>query len=342
MSDDQRERATTPPRLAMIISATLLGGMIAAVGIIGAQALEVPLTRSAQAALENAGISGVAVRFEGREAFLSPAGATAGQLRDAERVIEAVDGVRWATILPADSSASPPNLVVREGADGEVVVTGLAGTAAAASAIQDAALATFGPGTSAVITVEDGTAVPSWSGSEQQLFAALAQVHGIEFTLDADGAHVAGEAADPAAVVEQLESALGTIPLVSALVAAGPTDEEAAAIDGTVIRFVADSVTLDAAAREQVASLADALRRFPTIGVTLTGHIAIPVGTEADAVAFSLQRAQSVADALVADGIEASRIETVGAGSSQPVGDNATEAGAAANRRVTVFLMEAG
>ena len=34
------------------------------------------------------------------------------------------------------------------------------------------------------------------------------------------------------------------------------------------------------------------------------------------------------------------RIELAGAGSSQPVGDNATADGAAANRRVTVLIME--
>ena len=339
--DEERERVTTPPRLAMIITATLLGGMIAAVGVIGANALEPPLAHAAESALDQAGISGVAVRFDGREAFLTPAGATAGQLQDAKRVVEAIDGVRWATIVRADSSAPPPTLVVLQNSDGDVIVNGLAGTAAEASAIQDAAQSAFGPGTVAEVTVQDGAAVPSWSGSEPELFAALVQVSRIEFALDADGAHVAGEAADPAAVVEQLEAALGTIPLVSTLQQAGPTDEEAAAIDGTVIRFVADSVTLDATARSQVAGLADALRRFPTIGVTLTGHIAIPVSTEADAVAFSRQRAQSVADALIADGIDAERIDIVGAGSSQPVGDNSTQAGAAANRRVTVLIMEA-
>ena len=68
--------------------------------------------------------------------------------------------------------------------------------------------------------------------------------------------------------------------------------------------------------------------------------IAIPVGTEDDAIAFSLQRAQAVADALIADGIAPERIALAGAGSSQPVGDNATAEGAAANRRVTVLIME--
>jgi outer membrane protein OmpA-like peptidoglycan-associated protein len=312
--------------------------MMAAVGIVGANSLEAPLTAAAQDALRDAGITGVDVRFDGREAYLTPSGATAAQLADAERVVGSVDGVRWVTVGRADPSAPQANLNVMLGTDGEVVVNGLAGTASEASAIQDAAQAAFGPGTVAEITVRDGVAIPAWTGTEPDLFAALAQVAEVQFLLTAEGASIAGEAADPVGVAQQLQTLLGPIPLTSTVTQAGPTDDERAAIDGTVIRFTADSVTLDKAARTKVAELADALRRFPTIGVTLTGHIAIPVGTEAAAIAFSTQRAQAVAEALIADGIDADRIEVVGAGSSQPVGDNSTPAGAAANRRVTVLI----
>lgn len=337
---DETARATGASRLALVITTTLLGGMIAAVGVIGSNALEPKLTDAAQSALRDAGITGVDLRFDGREAFLVSAGASPAQLAAAERVVEAVDGVRWATIVRADPSATQPTLTVQHDADGNAIVSGLVGTAAEASVIQDAAVAAFGPGTVAEVTVEGGVAVAQWSGSVSSLFAALAQVDQIDFLLTADGAHLAGEAVDPAAATEQAETALAGIPLVSTLVQAGPSIEESAAINGTVIRFVADSVTLDATARSQIADLAAALRRFSTIGVALTGHIAIRVGTEDDAIAFSAQRAQAVADALIADGIGAERIEVVGAGSSQPAGDNATESGAAANRRVTVLIME--
>lgn len=340
MSDGDRARATTPPRLAMIITATLLGGMIAAVAVVGANALEPRLTQAAEAALRDADIAGVAVRFDGREAFLTSSSATPAQLLAAERVVEGVEGVRWATVSRSGPAAAPATLTVLEDPAGNVVVEGTAGTAAEASAIQDAAVSAFGPGTVAQITVTDGVAVPSWSGSEPELFAGLVQVDHVAFTLEADGAQLAGEAADPQAVTAQVEAALDPVPLVSSLEPAGPTPDEAAVINTTVIRFVADSVTLDATARQQVADLADALRRFPAIGVELTGHIAIPVGTEADAIAFSAQRAQAVADALVTEGIAADRIAIEGAGSSRPVGDNATADGAAANRRVTVLIME--
>jgi outer membrane protein OmpA-like peptidoglycan-associated protein len=339
MSDDDRTRATTPPRLGVIITATLLGGMIAAVGLIGANALEPRLTDSAEDALRDAGISGVDVRFDGREAFLTAAGATAAQISEAERIVEGLNGVRWVTVIEPEQ-ATQPTVSVQQGAAGVVTVTGTVGTAAQASAIQDAAVAAFGPGTVAEIEVVDGVVVAPWAENSAELFPALAQVGALDFTLAADGATLTGTAADPDAVQQAVAAAIAPVPLIATLEQSGPTADEAAVINTTVILFVADSVTLDAEARTRVAGLADALRRFPTIGVTLTGHIAIPVGTEDDAIAFSLQRAQAVADALIADGIGAERIETAGAGSSQPVGDNATGDGAAANRRVTVLIME--
>jgi outer membrane protein OmpA-like peptidoglycan-associated protein len=338
MSDDERARVTTPPRLAVIITATLLGGMIAAVAVVGSAAVEAPLTTAAREALRDAGVTGVSVRFDGREALLSSDGDPEADLSTAVRVVSTLDGVRWATVESPRDDAPRAILSVEESADGAITVTGTVGTAAEASAVQDAARAAFGPGATASLTVRDGVAVPTWSTSVSALFTALAQVDGVRFTLDPSGARVGGTASDPARVTGLLDAALGDIPLTAALERSGPTAEQAAAIDGTVIRFAADSVTLDGAARAEVARLADALRPFPEIGVALTGHVAIPVGTEADAIAFSLRRAQSVADALIADGIDASRIDIVGAGSSQPVGDNATAAGAAANRRVTVLI----
>jgi outer membrane protein OmpA-like peptidoglycan-associated protein len=323
----------------VIITATLLGGMIAAVGLIGSDSLEPELTAAAETALHDAGISRVDVRFDGREAVLTSTGATPAQLAQAERVVEAVAGVRWATIEQPEEVPAP-TLTVTQGADGVVTVTGTVGSAAQASALQDAAVAAFGPGTVAEVNVVDGVPTASWTQNAGDLFAGLAQIGELDFGIDADGAMLTGASADPAAAEQAVSAAVAPLPLTVALQQSGPTPEEAAVINGTIIRFAPDSVTLDAEARQKAADLADALRRFPDIGVTLTGHIAIPVGTEDDAIAFSLRRAQAVADALVADGIAADRIELAGAGSSQPVGDNGTAEGAAANRRVTVLIME--
>ena len=338
MIDADRERATTPPRLALIITATLLGGMIAAVGVVGANSLEPKLTDAANAALRDAALTDVEVRFDGREAFLTPNGASPAELTRAEQVVEAVDGVRWATILtPADGVS--PTLAVQTGVDGVVTVAGTVGSAEEAIAVQDAALAAFGPGTLTDVKIDE--VVPaSWIDDVATVLAPLADVHGVAFALEQEGATLAGAAADPSAITAAVEAALDGIPLTSELTEYGPTEGETATINGTVILFVADSVRLSGRARAQVADLAALLVRYPDVDVRITGHIAIPVGTEADAVAFSTRRAQAVVDALVDAGVDAGRLEVVGAGSSEPVGDNSTAEGAASNRRVTVLIME--
>lgn len=53
---------------------------------------------------------------------------------------------------------------------------------------------------------------------------------------------------------------------------------------------------------------------------------------------LSLRRAQAVRDWLIKKGIPEKRIETEGFGEEQPIGDNLTDAGRAANRRVQIVL----
>ncbi len=54
---------------------------------------------------------------------------------------------------------------------------------------------------------------------------------------------------------------------------------------------------------------------------------------------LSEQRARAVADALIAAGVPAERLAARGFGSNRPVGDNSTEAGRAANRRIGYEVM---
>ncbi|HEX7827844.1 MAG TPA: hypothetical protein VF477_23335, partial [Mycobacterium sp.] len=101
------ESTPDPRRLALTITATLLGGMIAVVAVIGSESLEPRLTANARAELTEAGFGGVDVRFDGREAFISSATASEAQLLAAERVVERVEGVRWVTIVAASEGATP-------------------------------------------------------------------------------------------------------------------------------------------------------------------------------------------------------------------------------------------
>ena len=55
---------------------------------------------------------------------------------------------------------------------------------------------------------------------------------------------------------------------------------------------------------------------------------------------LSLKRAQAVADYLILRNVSPARISVYGYGSQYPVASNATEAGRAQNRRVTITLQQ--
>lgn len=75
----------------------------------------------------------------------------------------------------------------------------------------------------------------------------------------------------------------------------------------------------------------------PDYVIDIIGHTD-NVGNEAFNLKLSEQRARSVKHYLVAQGIYTARIKTLGKGESQPVADNATEAGRKKNRRTELRL----
>ncbi|MET3602741.1 outer membrane protein OmpA-like peptidoglycan-associated protein [Sphaerotilus sulfidivorans] len=76
-----------------------------------------------------------------------------------------------------------------------------------------------------------------------------------------------------------------------------------------------------------------------SMNVQITGHTDSQ-GSDAINNPLSKDRADAVRDYLVAQGVPATRISTVGRGEHQPIADNATAEGRAKNRRVEIFLRE--
>lgn len=80
--------------------------------------------------------------------------------------------------------------------------------------------------------------------------------------------------------------------------------------------------------------IATVLQENPSVNVQIVGHTDSD-GDESLNLSLSQKRAEAVKNALSKDyGIAASRLETDGKGESEPIGDNATLAGKAQNRRV--------
>ena len=83
--------------------------------------------------------------------------------------------------------------------------------------------------------------------------------------------------------------------------------------------------------------VAQTLASYQSTYVTVTGHTDSVGSAEANQ-RLSEQRAQSVADYLKGNGVNPARIQVRGAGKTQPVASNDTEAGRAQNRRVEIKL----
>lgn len=83
--------------------------------------------------------------------------------------------------------------------------------------------------------------------------------------------------------------------------------------------------------------LAEALQREPATSITVEGHTD-SLGREIFNQTLSVRRADNVVAYLASKGVAFGRLTAVGRGESQPIADNATEAGRARNRRVDILI----
>jgi outer membrane protein OmpA-like peptidoglycan-associated protein len=89
--------------------------------------------------------------------------------------------------------------------------------------------------------------------------------------------------------------------------------------------------------KAEVDAVAATLAKYPTTHIRIAGY-ADATGNDAANVALGKARADSVKSALVAKGIDASRVDTVSGGSGDPVDSNATPGGRFENRRTEVVV----
>lgn len=102
--------------------------------------------------------------------------------------------------------------------------------------------------------------------------------------------------------------------------------------------FATGRATLRPGASARLRPLVTYLNAAPNVRVRIDGHTD-SVGSTAMNQRLSEARAAAVRNALVAAGVSAARIETVGHGETQPIGTNVNAAGRQANRRVELTLL---
>jgi outer membrane protein OmpA-like peptidoglycan-associated protein len=101
--------------------------------------------------------------------------------------------------------------------------------------------------------------------------------------------------------------------------------------------FDYDSDVLRPAARENLATLASSLEKYPNTDLLIVGHTD-SIGTDAYNQGLSERRAAAAANYLAGQGVARTRLRSVGRGESEPVAPNDTDADRQKNRRVEVAI----
>ncbi len=104
------------------------------------------------------------------------------------------------------------------------------------------------------------------------------------------------------------------------------------------VLFDSGSAALKAGAYQEINRVSQVLIQYPETRIMVAGHTDSD-GSEAFNQDLSVRRAEAVRNALVAQGVSAARISTMGFGETQPIADNANAAGKQLNRRVVVTIV---
>jgi len=103
------------------------------------------------------------------------------------------------------------------------------------------------------------------------------------------------------------------------------------------ILFTTNSSTLEPQAKTNISKLAVILNKYPDTNILVTGHTDSD-GTEQYNQTLSEQRAKSVSDYTMGQGVNSSRLSIIGLGESEPVTTNETVDGKQLNRRVEIAI----
>ncbi|MEX2442452.1 MAG: OmpA family protein [Alkalispirochaeta sp.] len=107
------------------------------------------------------------------------------------------------------------------------------------------------------------------------------------------------------------------------------------------LRFVADQAELLPGEVDRLDAIAEVLTSVPNGVFLITGHTA-DVGSAESQQVLSEERARRIADGLIARGVAPGALRYEGRGGTEPVGDNSTDDGRAANRRVEIRILSEG
>lgn len=250
-----------------------------------------------------------------------------------------------------------PELRAALAEDGHVVLSAPLRDETALIATRNFAAARFGHGRIAPSLRVDGSVPEGWSLRVLAGLDALSLLHAGEVLVTATGAQVSGISAAPE--VAEKVAALMAERLGASATADITFDESLVVVDEVVtlsdaeceralasimrefqISFAPNAATIDPGSQTVIDEIATVLTNCPDARFEIGGHTDSQ-GRESMNLGLSQARAESVLDALLARDVLLDNLTAKGYGEAEPIADNDTEEGRAANRRIAFKLLAA-
>lgn len=228
------------------------------------------------------------------------------------------------------------------------------------TSLLDALKAALGGGVNLIdkLNIKAGVSAPDFSGIGA-LFKAAVDIPDFNFDLSGGTLTLTGTAPSDevkAAVEAAARAAWPSVTIVNNIVVKGasatapstptatPPSGECGSLQSDItaalnapINFETDGFTLTAATRQMLSAVAAKIKACPTAKIAVTGYTD-NTGNDAINIPLSNNRAKSVGDYLVSQGVSAAGVTTSGQGAANPVAGNDTAAGRAQNRRVEITV----
>ncbi len=235
---------------------------------------------------------------------------------------------------------------------GKVTLKGTLPSVAQKASLLGAAEGVFGPGKVAA-DIEVNTAVREapWLERLKVLIPDM-KADGLKFAFKGDALKLDTSALDPekrAQISRAFQSGLGNVQIeglfdqgtqaLSALAPGANAADLTAALNKTTVNFDTGLATLTRSSEGILDLAATAIKNSnQEVKVEIGGHTDSQ-GNATTNQQLSEQRAEAVRTALVKRGVPQARLVARGFGSNQPMGDNSTEEGRKANRRIQYAAM---
>lgn len=323
-----------------------LVGVVGVGAVVGSNSAADDLQPKAYKALSANHLGGIKVDFDGREAKLS--NGSAADPAKAKKVVEGIDGVRWAKVAGKSSNGAAvtgkvsgtPSLNLSVTPDGPTI-SGVVPDAATAARIKAAAAGAFGGTVSGDLTVDPSVSSPDWLTGVPGALGDLRAVKDLTLKVDGTSLTASGSLATQGAV-SAAAAALGskaegltldnllTVAKAKA-VSSSLSAADRATIKNATVYFEGDVDRFVPGTTAKLKALVAVLKAHPDVKVQAGGHSG--PGVESFVHALAQSRVDAVRSYLIAKGANGKQIVPKNYGA-----DKGAVVGAQKNRRVDFIV----